>query len=391
LSTSSDSTDAAASGREAEASLDGASDATQASADGAADRAAARDAADAAASAADATPEARRRTAVMADVARLAGVSHQTVSRVINDSAHVRPETRRRVLAAMRTLDYRPNPAARALVTGRSRTLGVVSFDTTLYGPASTLFAIEQAAHAAGYFITIVSLLAMDRAGVLGAVDRLRVQGVDGILVITPQEGAAQAVANLPAAVPVVAVEAGPAGSVPVVAVDQFAGAVSATQLLLDLGHRTVWHVAGPRDFLEAQQRVEGWRAALEAAGAQAPPVLTGDWSPRSGYEVGRRLAEDPEVTAVFVANDQMALGVLRALHERGRSIPREISIVGFDDIPEAQYFTPPLTTVRQDFGEMGRSSLRLLLDLMRNDQPPSRLTIAPELVVRRSTAPPPG
>jgi DNA-binding LacI/PurR family transcriptional regulator len=390
LSTSSDSTDAAASGREAEASLDGASDATQASADGAADRAAARDAADAAASAADATPEARRRTAVMADVARLAGVSHQTVSRVINDSAHVRPETRRRVLAAMRTLDYRPNPAARALVTGRSRTLGVVSFDTTLYGPASTLFAIEQAAHAAGYFITIVSLLAMDRAGVLGAVDRLRVQGVDGILVITPQEGAAQAVANLPAAVPVVAVEAGPAGSVPVVAVDQFAGAVSATQLLLDLGHRTVWHVAGPRDFLEAQQRVEGWRAALEAAGAQAPPVLTGDWSPRSGYEVGRRLAEDPEVTAVFVANDQMALGVLRALHERGRSIPREISIVGFDDIPEAQYFTPPLTTVRQDFGEMGRSSLRLLLDLMRNDQPPSRLTIAPELVVRRSTAPPP-
>jgi DNA-binding LacI/PurR family transcriptional regulator len=333
--------------------------------------------------------EARRRTAVMADVARLAGVSHQTVSRVINDSAHVRPETRRRVLAAMRTLDYRPNPAARALVTGRSRTLGVVSFDTTLYGPASTLFAIEQAAHAAGYFITIVSLLAMDRASVLGAVDRLRVQGVDGILVITPQEGAAEAVATLPAAVPVVAVEAGRPGSVPVVAVDQFAGAVSATQLLLDLGHRTVWHVAGPRDFLEAQQRVEGWKATLKGAGVEAPPILAGDWSPRSGYEVGRRLAEDREVTAVFVANDQMALGVLRALHERGRSIPGDISIVGFDDIPEAQYFTPPLTTVRQDFGEMGRSSLRLLLDLMQSGQPPSRLTIAPELVVRRSTAPP--
>jgi DNA-binding LacI/PurR family transcriptional regulator len=346
----------------------------------------------AAAPAADAAPEPRRRGAVMADVARLAGVSHQTVSRVINDSAHVRPETRRRVLAAMRTLDYRPNPAARALVTGRSRTLGVVSFDTTLYGPASTLFAIEQAAHAAGYFITIVSLLAMDRAAVLGAVDRLRVQGVDGILVITPQEGAAEAVLNLPSAVPVVAVEAGRPGSVPLVAVDQFAGAVSATQLLLDLGHRTVWHVAGPPDFLEAQQRVEGWRATLEAAGAEAPPVLTGDWSPRSGYEVGRRLAEDSGVTAVFVANDQMALGVLRALHERGRSIPREISVVGFDDIPEAQYFMPPLTTVRQDFGEVGRSSLRLLLDLMRSERghPPSRLTIAPELVVRRSTAPPP-
>jgi DNA-binding LacI/PurR family transcriptional regulator len=331
-----------------------------------------------------------RRTAVMADVAKLAGVSHQTVSRVINDSTHVRPETKQRVLAAMRQLDYRPNPAARALVTGRSGTLGVVSFDTTLYGPASTLFAIEQAAHAAGYFITIVSLLALDRRSVLGAVERLRVQGVDGILVITPQEGAADALVNLPAGVPLVAVEAGRANSVPLVAVDQFAGAVSATQLLLDLGHETAWHVAGPREFLEAQQRTDGWRATLEAAGAHVPPMLLGDWSPASGYRVGLQLADDPEVTAIFVANDQMALGVLRALHERGREIPGDVSIVGFDDIPEAQYFTPPLTTVRQDFSEMGRSSLRLLLELMQETgQPPQRVTIAPELVVRRSTAPP--
>jgi DNA-binding LacI/PurR family transcriptional regulator len=331
-----------------------------------------------------------RRTAVMADVAKLAGVSHQTVSRVINDSTHVRPETKQRVLAAMRQLDYRPNPAARALVTGRSGTVGVVSFDTTLYGPASTLFAIEQAAHAAGYFITIVSLLALDRTSVLGAVERLRVQGVDGILVITPQEGAADALVNLPAQVPLVAVEAGRTNSVPLVAVDQVAGAVSATQLLLDLGHETVWHLAGPREFLEDQLRTEGWRATLEGAGARVPPVLVGDWSPASGYRVGQQLAADPDVTAIFVANDQMALGVLRALHERGREIPREISIVGFDDIPEAQYFTPPLTTVRQDFGEMGRSSLRLLLELMRQTgQPPQRVTIAPELVVRRSTGPP--
>lgn len=332
----------------------------------------------------------RRRTAVMADVAKLAGVSHQTVSRVINDSAHVRPETRDRVLAAMRELDYRPNSAARALVTGRSGTLGVVSFDTTLYGPASTLFAIEQAAHAAGYFITIVSLLVLDRASVLGAVERLRVQGVDGILVITPQEGAAEALVNLPAGVPLVAVEAGRPNSIPLVAVDQFAGAVSATQLLLDLGHETVWHVAGPRDFLEAQQRVDGWSSVLEAVGALVPPVLAGDWSPASGYRLGLQLAADPDVTAIFVANDQMALGVLRALHERGREIPREVSIVGFDDIPEAQYFTPPLTTVRQDFGEMGRSAMRLLLELIQDTgHPPQRVTIAPELVVRRSTAPP--
>jgi DNA-binding LacI/PurR family transcriptional regulator len=333
----------------------------------------------------------RARPAVMADVAKLAGVSHQTVSRVINGSAHVKPATKQRVLAAMGQLDYRPNPAARALVTGRSRTLGVVSFDTTLYGPASTLFAIEQAAHDAGYFLTVVSLLAIDRASVLDALDRLRVQGVDGILVITPHEGAAEALVNLPTGVPVVAVEAGRPASVPLVAVDQLSGAVSATQLLLDLGHRTVRHIAGPRDFLEAQQRLEGWRATLEAAGAQGPPELVGDWSPRSGYELGQQLAQNPAVTAVFVANDQMALGLLRALHEHGREIPREVSVVGFDDVPEAQYFMPPLTTVRQNFGEVGRSSLRLLLEIMRGDDDAvQQLAIAPELVVRRSTGPPP-
>src|SRR5262245_4840686 len=294
--------------------------------------------------------EARPRMPVMADVAKLAGVSHQTVSRVINGSAHVRPETRRRVMEAMGALDYRPNPAARALVTGRSGTLGVVGFDTTLYGPASALFAIEQAAHAAGYFITVVSMAVLDRESLLAAVERLRLQGVDGILVITPQEGAAEAVINLPTSIPVVAVEAARPNSVPLVAVDQFAGAVSATQLLLDLGHKTAWHVAGPREFLEAQQRVDGWRTTLERAGADLPDVLTGDWSPGSGYRLGQQLAEDREVTAIFAANDQMALGILRALHERGRRIPGDVSLVGFDDIPEAQYFTPPLTTVRQNF-----------------------------------------
>jgi DNA-binding LacI/PurR family transcriptional regulator len=334
--------------------------------------------------------ESRPRMPVMADVAKLAGVSHQTVSRVINGSAHVRPETRRRVMEAMGALDYRPNPAARALVTGRSGTLGVVGFDTTLYGPASALFAIEQAAHAAGYFITVVSMAVLDRESLLAAVERLRLQGVDGILVITPHEGAAEAVVNLPTSIPVVAVEAARPNSVPLVAVDQFAGAVSATQLLLDLGHNTAWHVAGPREFLEAQQRVDGWRTTLERAGADVPEVLVGDWSPGSGYRLGQQLAEDPDVTAIFAANDQMALGVLRALHEHGRRIPGDVSVVGFDDIPEAQYFTPPLTTVRQNFAEVGRSSLRLLLELMKGgDHPPQRLIIAPELVVRRSTAPP--
>src|SRR5918999_1432007 len=328
----------------------------------------------------------RPRGVVMADVAKLAGVSQQTVSRVINDSPHVRADTRQRVRDAMRKLEYRPNSVARALVTGRSKTLGVVSFDTTLYGPASTLFGIERAAHDAGYFVSIVSLRSLDRPSVLSAVGRLRDQGVDGILVIAPQESAAQAFASLPAGVPIVAAEAVPPGIVPLVAVDQAAGARMATQHLLDLGHSTVWHISGPRDWLEAQERVDGWRATLEEWGAQPPPVLVGDWSARSGYELGRRLATWDDVTAVFVANDQMALGVLRSLHELGRRVPGEISVVGFDDIPEAAYFSPPLTTVRQNFNEMGRRSLLRLLDQIESgDRAPARESVAPELVVRAS------
>jgi len=335
-------------------------------------------------------PGGRRRTAVMADVARLAGVSHQTVSRVINDSVHVRSETRERVLAAMRELDYRPNSMARALVTGRSRTLGVVSFDTTLYGPASTLYGIERAAHDAGYFITIASLERLDRPAVLEAIERLRVQGVDGIMVIAPQEGGARALVQAPAGVPLVALEAGPHDVVSLASVDQVTGARLATEHLLELGHRTVWHLAGPTGWPEATDRVRGWREALEAAGAPVPPALVGDWSARSGHELALRVVDDTEVTALFVANDQMALGALRALHEAGRRIPQDISVVGFDDIPEAPYFSPPLTTVRQDFDEMGRRGLRLLLDTIeRPGGPPAHHEVAPQLVVRASSGPP--
>jgi DNA-binding LacI/PurR family transcriptional regulator len=333
----------------------------------------------------------RSRAPVMSDVGRLAGVSHQTVSRVINGSPHVRPETRARVLAAMEELGYRPNPVARALVTGRSQTLGVVSFDTTLYGPASTLFGIERAAHEAGYFIIVASVEALDRSSVVDAVERLRRQGVDGILVIAPVPEAGEALQHAPTDIPLVAAEAGPDRGFPVVAVDQVAGAVSATRHLLDLGHETVWHISGPPNFVEARQRLDGWREALEAAGAVVPAPLAGDWSPGAGYELGKKLSADPAVTAVFVANDQMALGLLRATHEADRAVPDELSVVGFDDIPEAAYFLPPLTTIRQDFIEMGRRSLRLLLETIETGRRtgPSSL-VPPELIVRASSGPAP-
>jgi len=329
----------------------------------------------------------RQRPAVMTDVAKLAGVSHQTVSRVLHDSPHVRRGTRERVLAAIRQLDYRPNPVAQALVTGRSRSLGVVSFDTTLYGPASTLLGIEEAAHDRGYAVSIASLRSLNRESVVSAVQRLRDQGVDGVVVIAPQRAAVDALLHLPPEVPVVAVEAGPDDSVPVVAVDQHAGAAAATRHLLELGHRNIWHIAGPKDWLEAEQRIEGWRSALRAAGAAEPPLFRGDWSARSGYDVGEHLLHEAGVTAVFVANDQMALGLLRRLHEAGRETPGEISVVGFDDIPEAAYFTPPLTTIRQDFAEVGRSCLHLLLGQIESRvRSWTRVVVAPELVVRRST-----
>ncbi len=335
------------------------------------------------------TTSRRRRPAVMSDVGRLAGVSHQTVSRVVNGSPHVRAETRQRVIEAMRELGYRPNSVARALATGRTNTIGVVSFDTTLYGPASTLFGIERAAHDAGYFIIVASLVSLDRASVAEAIERLRRHGVDGILVIAPHTETAEALLDAPAGIPLAAVEAGPAGSVPVVEVDQFAGAAQATRHLLELGHDTVWHVAGPVDWLESGKRMEGWRATLEEAGADVPAPLVGDWSASAGYELGRRLSRDKGVSAIFVANDQMALGVLRAMNEGGREIPAEVSIVGFDDIPEAPYFTPPLTTVRQDFNEVGRRSVRMLLSTMETGErlPPGSV-VQPELIVRASTAP---
>jgi len=322
----------------------------------------------------------------MADVANLAQVSYQTVSRVVNDSPNVHRDTRDRVLAAIRQLDYRPNVMAQALVTGHSKTLGVVSFDTTLYGPACTLLGIEQAAHGAGYAVSIASLQSLNRPSMLGAIDRLQGQGVEGIIVIAPQKSAVNALLHLSHRVPLVAVEAGPDESVPVVAVDQFAGAEAATRHLLDLGHRNVWHIAGPPDFLEAELRISGWKATLKGAGIQPPAFIRGDWSARSGYEVGQRLLKIPGLTAVLAGNDQMALGLLRCLHEAGRSIPGDISVVGFDDIPEAAYFTPPLTTIRQDFPEAGRRCLRLLVTLIESGEKAANVMVAPELVVRGST-----
>jgi DNA-binding LacI/PurR family transcriptional regulator len=329
------------------------------------------------------------RAATMADVARTLGLSHQTVSRVLNGHASVRPDTRVRVLQAIEDLGYRRNPAARALVTRRSHTLGVVSFDTTLYGPASTLAGVEHAAQEAGYFVSVAIARALTTETVLDALDRLVAQGVEGIVVIAPLLHVVDVLPALRGSVPLVIVESVNVPGLTTVRVDQAGGARQVTRHLLGQGVSTVWHVAGPVDWIEAEARVGGWRAELDAVGARVPRLLRGTWRPESGYEAGRRLARRRDVEAVFVANDQMALGLLRAFQEAGVRVPGDVLVAGFDDVPEAAYYPPPLTTVRQDFAAVGRRSIQLLLEQAGRPGTAAEGVLAPELVIRQSSVRP--
>lgn len=330
------------------------------------------------------------RNPAMTDVARLAGVSHQTVSRVLNDHPNVREGTRLRVQAAIAELGYRPNRAARALVTGRSQVLGVVTQNSTLYGPASLLAAFGQAAAEAGFAVSVSTVRALDRESISEAAGRLHDQLVAGIVIIAPVTWANEAIDLLPPDIPLVTIDGDPQRPEPLVTVDQVAGASIATQCLLDAGHQTVWHVSGPAGWFDSTGRIEGWRAALELAGAEVPPLIAADWSAEAGYQAGQMLARMKDVTAVFTANDHLALGVIRALHERRRGVPDDISIVGFDDVPEAGYFIPPLTTIRPDFEAVARTSLHVLLEQVASGERRTvRHTIAPALIARNSVAEP--
>lgn len=330
------------------------------------------------------------RSPAMTDVARLAGVSHQTVSRVLNGHPNVKEQTRLRVRAAIAELGYRPNRAARALVTGRSQLIGIVALNSTLYGPSSLLAAFEQAAAEAGFAVSVGSVGRLDRESIAGAVDRHLDQRVAGLVVIAPVASAGEALEEMPAGVPLVTIDGDPQRAHALVTVDQVAGARAVTSHLLEAGHRTVWHVSGPADWYDAAGRIEGWRQALLAAGAEIPPLMPADWSAAAGYSAGQMLARMPEVTAVFAANDHLALGLLRALSERGRRVPHDVSVVGFDDVPEAAFFIPPLTTVRPDFDAVAQAGLDLLLAQMTDTgDPDNRIVIAPSLVRRASVAPP--
>ncbi|MFF7359252.1 substrate-binding domain-containing protein [Streptomyces sp. NPDC008125] len=328
----------------------------------------------------------------MADVARVAGVSSQTVSRVSNGFPGVNEETRRQVLAAMKDLGYRPNSAARALKRGEFRTIGVITFTLSTTGNVRTLEAIATSAAQEGYAVTLLPVAVPTQDEVRGAFSRLGELAIDAAIVIMEVHLLDEARLSLPPHVKVVVADSDAGDRYSVVDTDQAGGTRDAVHHLLGLGHRTVWHLAGPEGSYAAQRRADAWRSALEDGGRVPPPLVRGDWSAESGYRAGLRIAEQAECTAVFAANDQMALGLLRALHERGRRVPEDVSVVGFDDISEAGSFLPPLTTVHQDFAEVGRRCVEGVLHQMRRSGPGHGTTLVPtRLVLRQSTAPPPG
>ena len=327
----------------------------------------------------------------MADVARLAGVSSQTVSRVSTGHPGVVESTRRQVLDAMSELGYRPNSAARALKRGEFRTIGVIVFTLSTTGNSRTVEAIATQAAKEGYAITLIPVAAPTQDGVLGAFTRLGELAVDGVIVIMEVHLLDTTNLTLPPGVQVVVVDSDAGDRYPVVDTDQADGARQAVRHLLELGHETVWHVTGPAESFASERRALAWRTVLEEAGRPVPPIERGDWSAASGYRAGLRLAARPECTAIFAANDQMALGVLRALHERGRRVPAEVSVVGFDDLPDAASYLPPLTTVHQDFAEVGRRCVQGLLEQLQDVRAePGTVLVPTTLIPRASSGPPP-
>lgn len=326
----------------------------------------------------------------MADVAAKAGVSHQTVSRVINNHPNVSAKTRTVVEAAIAELGYRRNTAARQLVTRRSETLGVVAHNTEHFGPARILLGIQEAAYASGYGVNTVRLPNDSEKALISTVENHLSHQVDGLVVIAPQESIVRIIERLTPGVPMVAIGDIGAAGVQNVGVDQQRGGWLATKHLIDQGHRKIAHIMGPTGWLDAQARRRGWEAALASEGLEPGTLLIGDWSAASGYEAGKALIDAGECTAVFVANDQMSLGVMRAAYERKLTLPRDLSIVGFDDSPESGFYFPPLTTIRQDFAELGRRCVGMLLDGIAGNDPLFSVRIQPHLMVRGSTGPRP-
>lgn len=334
-----------------------------------------------------ATPQTQRVT--LHDVARQADVSYQTVSRVINGSPHVAKETRERILRAIKELNYQPNAAARSLVTRRSNLIEIITFGGNFYGPSQMVLYIERVARQQGYNLLVSHVLEMSLKEIRVAMSSLSGRLVDGIILITPMIGVDyEELLALCQGTPFVMIDTQFGSVSPSVVIHQGFGGQLATQHLINLGHRAICEISGPLDWYGARARHESWLATLEAAGLQPGISVEGDWTALGGYAATQRLLETGQsFTGLVVGNDQMALGAMRALREHGLRIPDDISVVGFDDIPESACFEPPLTTVRQDFATLGRQSMDYLFNLMHQEGTPlQQRVLYPTLVERQST-----
>lgn len=321
------------------------------------------------------------------DVARLAGVSHQTVSRVLNDLPNVRAATRERVEQAIRQLNYVPSQAARALVTRRSRTIGLVATGLPDFGPSSIVLSFNRSARAAGYAVIASNPADIEGPTLRSAAEMLIRQSVEAIVLLAAERAVLDAFDGWELGVPLVAIASEARGRSVRVSLDQYGGARRAVGHLQELGHRDILHIAGPAGSMDAEERLRGWRDALSDAGMPVVEPLRGDWSSASGYRIGRELLAQRAPEAVFVGNDQMTLGFLHALQDAGLRVPDDVSVVGFDDVPDSEHFAPPLTTVRQDFTALGQEAVSAVLAQLKDEDSPVTSSMrVPELVVRAST-----
>ncbi|MBX7236007.1 MAG: LacI family transcriptional regulator [Caldilineales bacterium] len=341
----------------------------------------------------------RKVPTTLKEVAKEAGVSIQTVSRVVNERPDVAPETRQRVLSIIDRLGYRPNVLARSLIRRRSHTLGVVTAGLMYTGPSRTLNGIAAQAQRMNYSLLVKELPDFGGFRVQPLLDDLLARQVDGVIwaVAEVGENRAEFVDHLvEAPVPIVFLTMAPRAGWHIVAIDNEAGGRLATEHLLAQGRRRIGHITGPLDWWEARERRAGWEAALAAAGmpAPAPWCVEGDWSSISGSEgIAQLLAQVPDLEAVFVGNDQMALGVLHYAHRRGIRVPGDLAVVGFDDITEAAYFSPPLTTIHHDQHRLGCTAVQEIVRRIEAEQEdnttggdPRYAHIQPTLIVRESS-----
>lgn len=326
------------------------------------------------------------------DVAKDAGVSYQTVSRVINDHPSVSPETRSRVQQVIRDLGYSPNKVAKSLVANYSHTLAILTFGMNDYGPTQMVLNIERAAKNLGYDLIFSNVTQPTYSEISHALDSLSGRQVDGIVSISPVVGISyEEMMNLCQNTPIVQIDPQFGLQVPSAIVDQRYGSQLVTEHLISLGHYRIAEISGPLNWFGAIARHQQWMETLHQANLTPMMSVEGDWSARSGYQAAQRLLkDDPNFTALVVGNDQMALGAIYALHEHNLHVPHDKSVVGFDDIPEAAYFQPPLTTIRQDFNKLGEISVGYLLELIQDPETPKmQHVLYPDLVIRQSTSTP--